>query len=162
MAAPQSFWGQTIADNTKKSNGTPETSSFEVPIITLTAANLTATNTLIDNLRNAILFYYLGNVTKDTVTLNRDNVGDVAAGNVLAQRENKLMLRYIGNVSNKIFRVSIPTLDLTTLVNHTEYIDLTTTEGAALKTAFEAVVRSPDDASETVTLLSGQFVGRNT
>jgi len=50
------------------------------------------------------------------------------------------------------------------LPDHSEFLDIVTTAspGKVFKDAFEAIVKSPDDASETVVVTSCQFVGRNT
>jgi len=162
MANPKSFYSQTIADNTVKKNGEPESAVWAVAVTTLTAANYVAQKALIDDLAAAVAPFVLGNILKTEIVIDREKVSGLPAPDILAQRENKLLLRYEGAVSLKPFRTSIPTLDLTTLVDHTEFVDLTTGDGAALKAAFEAIVKSPDDGAEAVTLLSAQFVGRNT
>jgi len=59
------------------------------------------------------------------------------------------------------YRVSLPTADLSVLPNNSEFLDLTGGVGLALKDAFEAVVRSPGNGANAVTLDSVQFVGRN-
>jgi len=162
MAVPVSFNSWTYADNTVKSNGEPEFSVVELPIITLSAANLVATSGLVDNLTAAIEALVLGNLLKTNLVAERSLLSGSAAALQAAQRENKLLLRYIGSVTSQKFRASLPTFDLTKLPNHSEFVDLTADVGLALKTAFEAVVRSPNDATETVVLSSAQFVGRNT
>jgi hypothetical protein len=161
MALASSFWSLTFNDNTIK-NGKPESTNAEFPIITLTAANLVATETLVGNLENAVTALCIGELAKTEYSLNRLRISDLAAGSQAAQRENKWLMRYHGNSLKEKFRVSVGTADLTALPNHSEFLDLTTDPGLALKTAFEAVVRSPGDSAETVTLDSVQFVGRNT
>jgi hypothetical protein len=161
MALASSFFTTTYNDNTIN-NGKPESTSASFPIITLTAANLVATETLVGNLENAIADIVIGQLAKTEYTLNRLKISDDAAGDVAAQRENKWLMRYHGNNLKEKFRISLGTADLQVLPNHSEFLDLTADPGLALKTAFEAVVRSPGDAAETVTLDSVQFVGRNT
>lgn len=161
MALPVSYWGQTLNDNTIKSNGEPENASFRVPVVTLTAANLVATQTLLANLATAIAGVTMGTV-RHTTTLLEETVGTITpAASVLAQRENKFLCRYHDVVNGQKFRTSLPTADLSTLPNNSEFLDLSTGVGDALKTAFEAVVRSPNDGSHAVTLDTVQFVGRN-
>lgn len=162
MSLPVSFYHESIADNTVKPNGAPELGQWEVPIATLTAANLVAKTTLIDALRTAVAAITLGNLAvADTTVLRAAGSGTPAASN-LAQRENKLLLRYHDNATFQKYRVSIPTFDLSTLPNHSEFLDLTGGVGADLKTAFEAIVVSPGNSANGVTLDSAQFVGRNT
>lgn len=161
MAPPLSFANWRYNDNTVKSNGEPESATFTLAIPTLTAGNVAATATLVGNLTTAISALVLGVLAQTELVFEREVVASTPAASQLAQRENKLLLRYHGITAQKKFRASIPTLDLTTLIPNSEFLDLTAGDGLALKTAFEAVVRSPDDASETVILDSAQFVGRN-
>jgi len=161
MAVAGSYASWTYNDNTVRDNGSPESSIIEVAIVPLTAANVVATSTLVSDLTAAIEAVSLGNLAKTNLTFERSFISSAPAALQAAQRENKLLLRYHGSVSNRKMRVSIPCFDLTLLPNHDEFLDLTGTEGAALKTAFEAVVRNDQDESETVILDSAQFVGRN-
>lgn len=161
MALPVSFYGNTIADNTVKSNGEPETSTWAVPITTLTAANLVAQTALIVALQSAINALILGNVAKEETVVLRQFPTPGPATNILAQRENKWLIRYHDLANNSKFRVSIPTADLSQLIAHSEFVDVTAGNGLALKNAFEAIVRSPDNSSDNVILDSIQFVGRN-
>lgn len=162
MAVPSSFASWTMNDNTRKSNGKPETGNFSVPIITLTPANVAATETLVGDLETAILNITLGELGKRELVYARDTVNSSPAASVQAQREIKLLLRYTDAITGKEFRVSIPTFDLAQLPNNSEFMNLTAGTGLALKTAFEAVVRSPDNDANAVVLQSAQFVGRNT
>jgi len=164
MATPKSFYGETYADNTVKSNGQPETASFSVAVATLSAANYVAKRALIQTLSDKIADIVLGNQVLIDVTIDREITGTGPATTVLAQRENKLLIRYHDTTTHKKFTVSIPTFDLTELPDHSEFLDITTaaTPGNDLKVAFEAIVVSPDDDSHAVVMDSAQFVGRNT
>jgi len=162
MALPVSFMSLTMADNTVRSNGTPETTTISLPVTTLTAGNYAAQSALIAALVTALEGITIGNPIKSETVILRDIISAAAASDVLAQRENKYLLRYHGATLAQKFQASIGTADLTQLVDHSEFIDLTSGTGAALKSAFEAIVKSPDDASEAVVLDSVQFVGRNT
>lgn len=161
MATPISFYSETINDNSIKSNGQPESSNWRVPISTLSAANFTAKKALIDALQAAVDDIVIGNKATTDITFEKLLVSTTAAASKLAQRENKWLCRYHGASLNKKFQVSIPTADLTVLPDHSEFIDLSTGVGAALKAAFEAIVVSPDNSAEAVVLDSVQFVGRN-
>jgi len=162
LATPQSFYSETIADNTVKTNGAPETSTWQVAIAELTAANVVAQEGLLTTLSSAVGNIILGNLIRTQIVLSRDEISSAPAALQAAQRENKLLLRYHGATSNQKFSVSIPTFDLTLLPNHSEFLDLTVGDGATLKSAFEAVVKSPNNDTEVVILDSAQFVGRNT
>lgn len=162
MATPQSFYSETIADNTVNRAGKPESSTWAVAIAELTAANVVAQEGLLTTLSAAVGNVILGNLLRTQIVLSRDEISSAPAALQAAQRENKLLLRYHGATSNQKFSVSIPTFDLTLLPNHSEFLDLTAGDGATLKSAFEAVVRSPNDDTEVVILDTAQFVGRNT
>lgn len=162
MASPTSFAGWTYNDSTIKPNGEPESGSFQVAITNLTAANVAAQTTLRDNLTTAIDALLLGVLAKTELVFDRVLVSQLPANDQLAQREIKLLLRYEGATTHKKFRTSLPTFDLSTLPLHDEFLDLTSGAGAALKTAWEAFVKSPDDDTEATVLLTAQFVGRNT
>jgi len=162
MAVPTSFASWTYNDSTLKSNGEPESSSFRLPITNLTAANVAAQAALVDTLTTAIEAVVLGVLQKKSVVYEEVVLSDIAANDQLAQREIKLLCRYHGVTSGSKFRCSIPTFDLALLPLHSEFLDLTADEGLALKSAFEAIIKSPNDDTEAVVLDSAQFVGRNT
>jgi hypothetical protein len=98
---------------------------------------------------------------REDIVFSRTQQAFGPSSNVLAQRENKYLARYHGTTLNQKFQVSFGTADLSLLPSHSEFLDLTTGPGEALKSAFDAVVKSPDDSSEAVSLDSVQFVGRN-
>lgn len=162
MTPAVSFFSETIFDSTVKANGQPESTTWRVPVATLTAANYVAKAALIDALVAAVAPLILGNVNKNTTTILESLVSLAPAATQLAQRENKLLLRYRDGATNQKFSVSIGTFDLSELPLHSEFLDLTAGNGAALKAAFEAIVVNPQVAANPVTLSSAQFVGRNT
>jgi len=161
MPLPLSFYSITVNDHTVKSNGQPETTSLQIPVTTLTPANVAAQITLANNLQTALAAITLGVFAKSESTYARNLLGVLPAASPLAQRENKWLMRYHDATTFQKFQVSIGTADLMLLEDGTEFLDLEGTEGAALKTAFEAVVVSPADSTHTVVLDSVQFVGRN-
>lgn len=163
MPLPVSFWGVTLADNTVNTRtGRPETTNANVAITTLTAANVVAQQALLSTLSGAIAAVTLGVIRTSETVFTRNLLSASPAASVLAQRENKWLCRYHGNSTFQNFSISLGTADLSLLDSGSEYLDLTADEGLALKDAFEAVVKSPNDSSESVTLDSVQFVGRNT
>lgn len=162
MALPISWYSQTIADNTVRSNGQPETTSWSVPVAVMTPANAAAQETAMGSLRAAVQGIILGNTFKYEEIYVRSDSGATPAASALAQRENKWLMRYHDAVNGQKFQVSVGTADLTKKMTNSEFVDLSTGAGATLKTAFEAVVVSPNDGSHAVVLDSVQFVGRNT
>lgn len=162
MPLPVSFYSMTIADNTAKSTGEPETTSSSFPITTLTPANVAATLTLAGNLQTAIAALVVGRFVKTEATYAREPIGaQIPATDPLAQRENKWLMRYHDATTYQKFQVSVGTADLSKHGTNSEFVDLTAGSGLALKTAFEAVVVSPADATHATVLDSVQFVGRN-
>jgi hypothetical protein len=162
VALPVSFLTLTLNDNTVKANGEPESGSITLPIITITAANFTAQAALHADLINGLEGITIGNPAKTQVIAAREVISTAPASTPQAQRENKFLMRYHGVTLNQKFQASIPTADLDQVATNSEFVPLGSGAGASLKSAFEAVVRSPDDAAEAVVLDSVQFVGRNT
>jgi len=159
MARPISRITQTLQDyGTPGSGSGAEKSTWSLWTANLTAANFTAQQGLISALYTATLDLTLGSQSA-TSELAVSTQSAVVNANPLAQRENKWLVRYHDTGGTK-FTVEIPTADLSLLDTNTEFLDLTGTEADAYKIAFEAVVRSPDDPTLTVTLDSIQFVGR--
>jgi len=159
MARPISRITQTLQDyGTPGSGSGAEKSTWSLWIANLTAANFTAQQGLISALYTATLDLTLGSQAA-TSELAVSTQSSVENTNPLAQRENKWLVRYHDSAGTK-FTAEIPTADLSLLDTGTEFLDLTGTEAAAYKTAFEAVVKSPDDPTLAVTLDSIQFVGR--
>jgi len=159
MARPISRASQTLQDYGTPGSGTgAEKSSWAFWISTLTAGNFVAQTGLVSALYTAALDITLGSQSASVIQAVATQSA-VENTNPLAQRENKWLARYHDSAGTK-FTLEIPTADLSLLDMGTEFADLTGTEMAAFKTAFEAVVKSPDDPTLTVTLDSMQAVGR--
>jgi len=156
MALPQSFFGQSLNDFSD------EKSSWGVAITTLTAANVVAQSALIDTLITKTAAISLCASVKEEIVFDRTLHAGAQPTNPLAQRENKWLVRYTGDATFKKFSTEIPGADLSLLSTapQSDYMDSSLAAYTEFKDAFEAVVRSPDDASETVTVTSIQFVGR--
>jgi hypothetical protein len=162
MPIENSVYGLTFADNTVNTNGQPEHASFEVSFTPMSlAGDNTALIALVGNLETAIAALSIGVITKKNIVFQRETLPDVPASSTLAQRENKYLCRYHNPSTGKKFRASIPCADLTKLVSGSEFVVTASGPGAALKTAWAAVVVDPDDGSTLTVLDSIQFVGRN-
>lgn len=163
MASPTSFYTLSINDNTiSPKSGAPESSTSTVAIETLTPASVANAITLAGNFKVALNGLIVGQIAKDELTYTREIISNSPATSALAQRENKWLCRYIDAVTNKKYQVSFGTADLTKHGANSEFVNLAADPGLAFKTAFEAFVKSPEDASHAVLLISVQFVGRNT
>jgi len=161
MAKPVTFGVLTYNDNTMKSNGEPETASFSWAMPTATPANIAAQDTLVDNIVTAVNAVTLGVLGKREHIYERLFISRIRAASTSAQRENKWLVRYHGNITQDKFQLSIPTADLSLLPDGSEFLDITAGVGLALADALEAALSSPNDTTETITVDSVQFVGRN-
>lgn len=162
MPLPITFYGATVADNTVKPNGQPETSSWQLAITTATPATVAAIEGDAGALLAAIAAICIGSNQNSQLVYNRQFLSASPAASQLAQRENKWLARYHDATNYKKYTVSWPCADLTELVSGQEFLVLTGGAGATLKAAFEAIVVSPDDSTHSVVLDSVQFVGRST
>lgn len=79
-----------------------------------------------------------------------------------AQREIKWLVRFHDNVTGQPLTVTVPGADLSLLDAGSEVLDLTGTEAAAFKTAFEAYVKAGEGSDNAVVVDQILFVGRNT
>lgn len=161
MALPLSYASVTVADNSVKPNGEPELSTWQIPITTLTPANVAATEGLVGTLMTAVQGISLGSNQQKSVTYARTILANGPAASTLAQRENKWLARYHDATNFQKFTVSFPCADLSKLADGEEFLDLTAGVGLAVKEAFEAVAVSPNDSSHAVVLDTIQFVGRS-
>lgn len=140
---------------------TPERSTCNFPATLLTAANFDAQLADALALRDAIAAITLGlRVGFDVMNRYETVSPSLPASSKLAQREAKWLVRFIDAAANGPFRLEIPCPDLDFLnVNNRGYLDLTSTEGAAFKSAFEAYVVSKE--GESVEILDVKHVGAN-
>lgn len=140
----------------------------------VTAVSLPGLLTQFGALRTAIEGITLGTVTQEELSVFRTKLSNVVPADENAQRERKWLVIYedsqaffdpgIDEIPNagfrKVFNFELPTALLTgQLQTNSDEADLTTTEMAAFKTAFEAIARSPYGG--TVTVLKLVAVGRN-
>jgi len=138
-----------------------EKSSFGLTSITANAGNLAAQQTAAAALFAAVEDLSIGEVTKQTMNLVIYDTPAIPTS-PYAQRELKWLVQYVGDSSGKIFSVEIAAPDITdNVVENTDVADLGSTDWAAFVTAFESYVRSPDNGTETVTVIGARLVGRN-
>jgi len=138
-----------------------EKSSFGVTSVTANAGNLAAQQTLAAALVGAVEDLTIGEVTKQQMALVILDAPAIPT-NPYAQREMKWLVQYQGDASGKLFSVEIAAPDITdNVAPNTDVADLASTDWAAFVTAFEAYVRSPDNGTETVTVIKATLVGRN-
>jgi len=138
-----------------------EKSSFGLTSITANAGNLAAQQTAAAALAGAIEDLTIGELTKQSMNLLILDTPAIPTS-PYAQRELKWLVSYVGDSSGKIFQAEIAAPDITdNVVGNSDIADLASTDWAAFVTAFESYVRSPDNGTETVTVIKAQVVGRN-
>lgn len=129
----------------------------------ITAASLPGYLTDFGNYRTALEGIILGTVHKETWVGDDTVLSNSPPANAFAQREIKLLVRYLGDTNNDVYTMEIPTPDLSSLtLLPQDFVDLN--DGgimAAWVGAFEQIARTPDDVTETCTVLSAKVVGRN-
>lgn len=148
-----------------------EKSSFTGNVPTITAANIAATTTLINNLVAAIDDIILGNLNKRIASVITLGSASLPASEE-AQREEKWLIHYrdttaelAAGVTNPLFGqqfvTSVGTAELTGHLGvNSDFADLAETEIADFVTSFEALARSPAGGQSDVTAI--EHVGRNT
>lgn len=144
-----------------------ESSVVQVFVSPLTALDITAELIGIAALRDSIKAICSGVAWKDRVVNGAQILDGTLPTTPLAQRENKWLVRYHGDDSGKKYSLEIPTAALVTsggdsrLVPGSDFADLTQTEIAAFVGLFHTWARNPDSGTETNTVDSIQFVGRD-
>lgn len=142
-----------------------ETSHFGVSHIVLTAANVDQFITDWGTFRTALDAIIRGVIRQSVVKFADDLVSGALPASQDARRELKMLVRYTGDTTGDKFTMEIATPDLSALTLETgdaNFINLADAGVmATFVTEFESVVRSPDDPTETVTMINAQVVGRN-
>lgn len=142
-----------------------EKSTVHFDIDELTAANFDANNGLMDALLTQVQNITEGVVIRRTRTVFSLGAGSGEASDPNAQRERKWRLIYEDDVTAKRYQREIPTAKLTsgaqgTLLPNSDDANMAATLWVDFKTAFDAIVTSPDD--NACSLISARHVGRNT
>jgi len=141
-----------------------EMSSVRVRGLTLTAANFDAQVALAEALENAIsgtTEIALGNVIRTSIG-HVEPSGLSAPIDPQAQRETKWDVHYHSSSTGKKYRMEIPCADLALLdPNARDRMLVSSGNGQAFVTAFNAYARCPDDGTPAV-FDYALHVGRNT
>lgn len=144
---------------------TLEKSVFKLYNGAITGASIAGFLTNYGALKTAIENICFDNIYQDMWVGDSSLITPAAPASHYAQRESKLLIRYRGATSGKLFTVTLPTVDLAKLTfvpGGKDAVDITTgAEMIALVTAIETIGRTPDSDTETITVESAQFVGRN-
>jgi len=140
-----------------------ELSRFTVNFAGITVGNLGDILSQWGALKTATDAIILGVEAKEQLVLDNTILSAAVPASPFAQRELKLEITYVGDTTQKVFQLEIPTPDLAALtLNNTDEVVLA--DGgvmAAWVTAFETIAKSPDDDTETVTVVQALVKGRN-
>lgn len=113
--------------------------------------------------RTALNNLIVGGLQKHVFDAEIDMINGSASSN-FAERESKLLIRYIGSTSADKFTLEIACPDLDNLTRIDGGDKFVLADGGILEawvTAFEALARSPNNPVEAVIVQSAQSVGRN-
>lgn len=139
-----------------------EKSPFRVTTVTPSAATHDAWNTAIDTLKSGLAAITLGTFNNEERSALVDLLNSDPPTDDQAQRERKWLVTYKGDTSEKIFRCEVPTADTAgKMLANSDEADLANADIALFVSAFEALAKSPDNGTESVTVLSIRSVGRN-
>ena len=149
---------------------TDEVGDFEVNVGAITPVSLAGFLTDFGNLQTATDNITLGIRARQSWTGDITIVSNAKPTNNAAQRESKLRVNYMDDVTEEGFSVSIPTVDFAALVfldGAKDAVAFKAANGAtaamiAWVTAFETIARSPRSDQNTVTVTKMKFVGANT
>lgn len=151
---PQHYGSLTYVDYSD------EKSSFQFNFGAITAISLPGFLTQFGAFRNATNAITLGELVSDQWVGDQTKYNNAPPTNVNAQRERKFLVTYEDVTTFALYRLEIPTADLTgRMIPDTDLVDLTNTQIAAWITAFEAMCKSPE--GNDVNVVRIQAVGRN-
>lgn len=136
-----------------------EPSSVQFNTVPITAANLDAQTTAMNNLSVAILGVQTeASLQSKMLTAVDDFISRAKATEKATQREHRWVLTLEDTVTHRLTTHQIPQADVSLIGADTDALDLSTGPGAALKTAVEAMARFPG-TNNTVNLLSCVYTG---
>jgi len=150
-------------------DATEETSSLTVFNQPITALTIGSFLTGLGTLETATEGITLGTHRKTQWIGDDTTITNAWPTDKSAQRESKLLVNYWDNTTEKMYQLTIPTIDYSKLVFIPEagdavdyYSAAASAELKAWVTAFQSFGRSPDDDTHNVTVKGMRYVGRNT
>jgi len=149
------YAGVSVLDYSEESSST----SFSIGAIT--AVSIAGFLTQFGNWKTALANIILGTVSKDRWVGDATDISSTPPASPNAQIELKWLVTYEADTTKKKFRQELPTADPSKVVPGTDMADLTDADIAAYVTAFETVAKSPDNDTESVSVLDMRLVGRN-
>lgn len=152
---PKHYAGVSVLDYSEESSST----SFSIGAIT--AVSIAGFLTQFGNWKTALSNIILGTVSKDRWVGDATDISNTPPASPTAQIELKWLVTYEADTTKKKFRQELPTADPSKVIPGTDMADLTDGDVAAYVTAFETVAKSPDNDTESVSVLDMRLVGRN-
>jgi len=142
-----------------------EKSPFKIYTNEIDAADLAAWLTDWGALKTATVAITLGVLAHERVVIYDTPLTAGLPASNFARRENKLLIRYIGDTLGEKYSVELPAPDNVALTFESGDANFVVLADAGVMAtfvgAFETLARSPRDGDETVTIQSIQYVGRN-
>lgn len=141
-----------------------ETSTVKFYNGAITAASLPGYLTNFGALKSAVQGITSGIIASESWVGDNTVLSQAAPATPVAQRENKWLVTYEGDTSQKLYQMTVPAADITNaalFLANSDDADLASAPMAAFVTAFETIARTPDSDTETVTVKSIRYVGRN-
>jgi len=149
-------------------DATDEVGSFEFFHGAITTTSIAGFLTNFGALQTATDAITLGVRSSQFWTGDRTTVSNAIPTNPAAQREARLRVKYMDDVTEQQYTLTIPTIDFSKLVFVAGGKDAVVFSGAganadivAWVTAFETIARSPDSDLNTVTVVKMRFIGQN-
>lgn len=128
----------------------------------ITAVSLPLFLTAFGNMKASIDLITRGTVHKESWQGDSTILSQISPTDDAAHRENKWLVRYQGNISKKVFTLTIPTADQSgKLLPKSDKANLAIEPFLTFVTRFNGFARTPDSDLEGVTLLDVTYVGRN-
>lgn len=127
----------------------------------VTAVSIAGLLTEWGNWKTALGNIILGVLGREQLVMDNTVLSNASPVDSNAQVELKFLFTYEGDTSKKKYRFEVPTPDTSKVIAGTDIVDITDTDVAAFITATETLGRTPDDDTETITILDARLVGRN-
>jgi len=141
-----------------------ETSNIAFTTYDIDAISLAAWLTAWGNFKTATDAIILGVQQHENISIYDTPLSSLMPVSNFARRENKLLVRYTVTATGKKCRMEVPCPDNTALTFETgdaNFVNMTVAPMAAWVTEFTNLARSPQNGTDTITVDSIQFVGRN-
>lgn len=136
-----------------------EISHFNTHLGPVNAATITGITGQLATLQSAVDGIILGVLKEEEFLVDRNRLSGALPASKNAQRENKWLVVYHDTVTFEVFKLQIPTADLSLVVNNSDFADITAGAMATFVTAFQDVAVSKSGNDVLIDYI--KFVGRN-